>query len=94
MPQHMVTVQIAGRFCEYQRADVKAALADVWSVVTVEFLNDHGTLRVSYHPGNKARADLIWEMERALSIGWFCTARIQEAGDEGNRVFGLLDLKR
>lgn len=69
-------VQIVGRFCEYQRRDVKAALQDLWSVRHIEFLNDHGTLRLFYESRGGTEAELASAVERALSLGWFCSAHV------------------
>jgi hypothetical protein len=41
-------VQIGGRFCEYHRKDVEAALRRYPAVRSVEFLNNHGTVLVRY----------------------------------------------
>lgn len=69
-------VQIVGRFCEYQRRDVEAALEGIWSVRRIEFLNDHGTLRLFYESRGGTEAELASAVERALSLGWFCSAHV------------------
>lgn len=89
-----LTVQIAGRFCEYERDDVKVALGDVWSVDAVEFVNDQGTLSVYFDRRTKAPSDVAQELERALSFGWFCTAQVHESGQERLPLIGLLEVRR
>lgn len=89
-----MAVQIFGRFCEYQRSDIVAALQDVWSVEAVEFLTDHGTLRVRYASGAKAREDVAREIERALSFGWFCTAQALGAEALLHNEYTLLRVAR
>jgi hypothetical protein len=69
-------VQIVGRFCEYQRRDVEAALGQLWNVRRVEFLNDHGTLRLFYDSQSRTRMEMARSVERALSLGWFCSAYV------------------
>ncbi len=41
-------LQIGGRFCEYVRSDVEAALRRFEAVQAVEFLNNHGTVLVQF----------------------------------------------
>ncbi len=89
-----ITIQIYGRFCEYQRSEVVAALQDVWSVEAMEFLTDHGTLRVRYAIGSRTREDVAHEIERALSLGWFCTARANGADAPLSDDYTLLRVAR
>lgn len=89
-----MTVQIFGRFCEYERRDIVAALQDVWSVEAVEFLTDHGTLRVRYAIGSKAREDVAHAIERALSLGLFCTAQTEAADAPLSKDYTLLRVAR
>lgn len=89
-----LTVQIAGRFCRYQREDVKAALGEVWSVDAVEFLTDDGTVRVFFEPGRKSRADVADEVEHALSLGWLCTATVERGERDRAASMHLLQVRR
>lgn len=90
----VLMVQIAGRFCEYERPAVKRALADVWNVHAVEFINEQGTLRVYYDRVRKPAEDMIQEVERALSFGLFCVATAQATNQDGPRLVGLLEVRR
>jgi hypothetical protein len=69
-------VQIVGRFCQYQRHDVEVALGEIWSVSRIEFLNDHGTLRLFFDSHDRTRTEVAKSVERALSLGWFCSAHV------------------
>ncbi len=71
-----VIVQIFGRMCEYHREDVEAALRAFKTVRQVEFLNDHGTVMVSYQPGGGTPEQLAEAVHRALTGGWNCSARV------------------
>ncbi len=89
-----LTVQIVGRFCEYQRHEVVLALRDVWSVRAVEFLTDHGTLRVRYQSAWRSRDEIAEEVGRALSLGLLCSAQVQEGEHQAPQVATLLDVRR
>lgn len=71
-----VTVQILGRFCTYHRSDVENALRAFKDVERVEFLNNHGTVLVSYQRGSLVPQELAGSVERALAGGWNCKAKI------------------
>jgi hypothetical protein len=75
-PAGQAIVQIFGRMCEYHREDVEAALRAFKTVRRVEFLNDHGTVLVSYQPGSETPEQLAEAVHRALAGGWNCTARV------------------
>lgn len=87
-------VQIVGRFCEYQRQEVVLALRDVWTVRAVEFLTDHGTLRVRYQSAWRSRDEIAMEVGRALSLGLLCSAQVQEGEHQSPQVATLLDVRR
>lgn len=70
-----VIVQIYGRLCEYHREDVERALRRFDAVEAVEFLNNHGTVLVTYRPDRAAPEQFAEEVERALAMGWGCKAR-------------------
>ncbi|MFO0774693.1 MAG: hypothetical protein U0172_08525 [Nitrospiraceae bacterium] len=89
-----VTVQIAGRFCRYQRAEVKAALDEVWSVDAVEFLNDQGTIRVFFDRTRKPPVAVAGELEHALSLGLLCTAHVHPSESELPSPATLLQVRR
>lgn len=91
--EHQLTVQIAGRFCRYQRADVKAALGEVWSVDAVEFLNEDGTVRVFFEQGYKLPAEVAEEVEHALSLGLLCTATVERGQPEQSASLQLLQVR-
>lgn len=91
--KHQLTVQIAGRFCRYQRADVKAALGEVWSVDAVEFLNEDGTVRVFFEQGYKSPAEVAEEVEHALSLGLLCTATVERGQPQQSVSLQLLQVR-
>ncbi len=72
-----VIVQIYGRMCEYHRADVEQALRRFDAVQAVEFLNNHGTVLVTYRADRAVPEQLAEEVERALAWGWGCKARAE-----------------
>lgn len=75
-----VVVQIGGRFCEYHRADVDAALRRHPAVSDVEFLNNHGTVLVRYRADGVPPAQLAESVERALAMGIGCKAWVDKGG--------------
>lgn len=70
-------VQIGGRHCEYHRSEVEEALRRFDAVQQVDFLNNHGTLRVIYRGGGLPPERLAEAVERALAMGWGCKAWIE-----------------
>jgi hypothetical protein len=78
-------VQIGGRFCEYRRSEVEGALRRFDAVQQVEFLNQHGTLRVRYLPGAVGADQLADAVERALAMGWQCKAWVDRGRVGGER---------
>lgn len=70
-----IIVQIYGRLCEYRRSDVERALRQFDAVQAVEFLNNHGTVLVTYRPDRVVPEQLAEEVERALAWGWGCKVR-------------------
>ena len=77
-------VQIFGRMCEYHREDVETALRAFKTVRRVEFLNDHGTVRVQCQLGSETPEQLAGAVHRALAAGWNCSARVDRG--EGKLV--------
>jgi hypothetical protein len=75
-------VQIGGRFCEYHRADVDAALRRHSSVSDVECLNNHGTVLIRYRADDVQPATLAQSIEQALAMGIGCTVWVDEAGND------------
>ncbi len=65
-------LQIGGRFCEYHRADVEAALRQFASVQGVKFLNNHGTVLVQFEPTQVPPERLAASIEQVLADGWGC----------------------
>lgn len=75
-PANQVIVQIYGRMCEYHREDVEAALRAFSAIRQVEFLNDHGTVLAHYQLGHETPQQFAGAVERALTTGWNCVARV------------------
>lgn len=73
-------LQIGGRFCEYHRADVEAALRRFAAVQGVEFLNNHGTVFVQFQPGGVSPERLAASVEQGLPDGWGCKAWVDRGG--------------
>jgi hypothetical protein len=70
-------VQIFGQRCEYHRRDVEGALRRFDTVAAVKFLNNHGTVLVTYRPGSATPVQFADEIERELAMGWGCKAKAQ-----------------
>jgi len=70
-------VQIGGRQCEYHRSEVEGALRRFDAVQQVDFLNNHGTVRVTYRSNGLPPEHLAEAVERALAMGWGCKAWIE-----------------
>jgi hypothetical protein len=68
---NQVIVQIDGRFCEYYRDDVEAALRRHSAVRSVEFLNDHGKVLVRYQNDMVPVTQLV-ESVRMATKGFGC----------------------
>jgi hypothetical protein len=70
-------VQIFGRRCEYHRRDVEGVLRRFDTVTAVKFLNNHGTVLITYRPGRATPVQFADEIERELAMGWGCKAKAQ-----------------
>ncbi|MBM4120291.1 MAG: hypothetical protein FJ248_05250 [Nitrospira sp.] len=70
-------VQIFGNRCEYYPRNVEHALRRFQVVANVKFLNDHGTVLITYWPGGATPEQFADEVERELAMGWGCKAKAQ-----------------
>lgn len=84
-----ITLQIAGRYCEYVRADVETALRRYEAVQRVEFLNDHGTVLVQVIRGQVAPGELA-DAAAAASFGLGCRAWVDRGGTASQISAGVL----
>jgi len=84
-PLSQVIVQIGGRFCEYHRDVVEAALRRHQVVQEVEFLNNHGTVLVRYQTDGVPASRLANSVEQALASGIGCKAWVDRGGQQSEK---------
>jgi hypothetical protein len=70
-------VQIFGNRCEYYPREVEGALRRFPVVTAVKFLNDHGTVLITYRTGGATPEQFADQVERELAMGWGCKAKAQ-----------------
>jgi hypothetical protein len=80
-----VIVQIGGRFCEYHRVEVEAALRRYQAVREVEFLNNHGTVLVRYQTDGVPVSQLAEAVEQALASSMGCKAWVDRGGQQSEK---------
>lgn len=70
------TVQIMGRSCEYDAAEIEEAVRRVAAIEEIRFIHERGRVLIRYQAGAVSPEQLVEAVERAMVMGWNCTARL------------------
>jgi copper chaperone CopZ len=74
------TVQIMGRSCEYDAAEIEEAVRRFGGIKEVRFIHERGRVLIRYQSGMASPEQLVEAVERAMVMGWNCHARIARSG--------------
>jgi tetratricopeptide (TPR) repeat protein len=74
------TVQIMGRSCEYDAAEIEETVRRFAAVEEIRFFHERGKVLIRYQAGMASPEQLVEAVERALVMGWNCHARIARGG--------------
>ncbi len=74
------TVQIMGRSCEYDAAEIEETLRRFAAVEEIRFIHERGRVLIRYQAGMASPEQLVEAVERAMVMGWNCHARVARSG--------------
>lgn len=74
------TVQIMGRSCEYDAAEIENTVRRFAAVEEIRFIPERGRVLIRYQAGMASPEQLVEAVERAMVMGWNCHARVARGG--------------
>lgn len=74
------TVQIMGRSCEYDVAEIEEAVRRFGGIEEIRFIHERGRVLIRYQAEAVSPEQLVEAVEQAMVMGWNCHARIARSG--------------
>jgi len=70
------TVQIMGRSCEYDAAEIEQAVWRLAGIEEIKFIHEKGRVLIRYQAEKVSPEQLVEAVERAMVMGWNCHAQL------------------
>jgi copper chaperone CopZ len=74
------TVQIMGRSCEYDAAEIEQTVRRLDGIEEIRFAHERGRVLIRHQAGAASPEQLVEAVERAMVMGWNCHARLARSG--------------
>ena len=74
------TVQIMGRSCEYDAAEIEQTVRRFAGIEEIRFAHERGRVLIRHHAGMVSPEQLVEAVEQAMVMGWNCHARLARSG--------------